>query len=132
MGQLMRGATLGWVLCATSICTLAIALAIGLGSGKTEQKLASSIIVAIDQESASAIVVEIDDNPSSPRAMAAEMAEVNAARATTDSKPSAGETKAESAVPQKLLIADAIRLKLNDPILRRGAHKDDLAAVETF
>jgi murein L,D-transpeptidase YcbB/YkuD len=49
-----------------------------------------------------------------------------------------GNEQAEEAVPvapvlpDKLFIIDTIRRKLNDPALRKGAHADDLAALEAF
>lgn len=120
------------LLCSAGICALAIALAFGLVSSKKEQELASAIVVEIERNEASAIVVEIDDNPPSPRAIPAEVAEVNAAQAANNEQPSIDKIGSEPEAPEKLYIANAIRLKLSDPILRKGSHSDDLAAVETF
>jgi murein L,D-transpeptidase YcbB/YkuD len=120
------------LLCAAAICALVASICIGLLAGNREQELTSFIVVEIESNSASAVVLEIDDNPFSSRAIAADIAEVNAAQGTSDEQLSLGRVSTKPEVPKELYIADAIRLELRNPILRNGAHSDDLAAVETF
>jgi murein L,D-transpeptidase YcbB/YkuD len=60
-------------------------------------------------------------------------AEGDASRPSAEETPAAAaENVAQAPAPDKLFIVDTIRLKLNDPALRKGAHADDLAALEAF
>ena len=116
----MRGRSLVAILGAAAICVLAVAFAAVWLAGGQQQETA-----------ASHVVIDIPDNPAALAAHEAQEAEIVA------SLPgAAGEAEEamapEPALPEKLFIADAIRLKLNDPALRDGAHADDLAAVEAF
>lgn len=103
----MRGWFSGVLFGAAGMCVLGLLLGLILIPGKSEEKSASTILVAVD------------DNPPSFETTEAENAEIAALPEML-------------AVPEKLFIADAIRLKLSDPTLGRGHHADDLAAVEAF
>jgi murein L,D-transpeptidase YcbB/YkuD len=84
----------------------------------------------------SGITVAIPDNP--PNVAATEAQEAGNVVAIPspepeEKAPAPEETAApEPTVPEKLQIADEIRVKLNDPTLRKGAHADDVAALEKF
>jgi len=119
----MRGrfsvATLG----AAGICLLAAVAVILFVAGEQPETAVSGKVIAIP------------DNPAALAATKAQEAE------QVVSLPGAGEAEdqaseeamaPEPAVPEKLQIADEIRLKLNDATLRKGAHADDLAALESF
>jgi len=84
----------------------------------------------------SGITVAIPDHPPTlapTEAQEAENAVAVPSPERQEEAPAPEETAApEPAVPEKLQIADEIRLKLNDPTLRKGAHADDVAAVEKF
>jgi len=84
----------------------------------------------------SGITVAIPDNPPTLPAAEAQEAENTVAVPSPEPQeeaPAPEETAAlEPAVPEKLQIADEIRVKLNDPTLRKGAHADDVAALEKF
>jgi len=113
----MRGRPLVAILGAAGVFVLVAALGLWLA--------------ASNQPQTAATIIDIPDNPAALAATEAQEAEVVA------SLPSAAdETPAvaaqDPALPEKLFIADTIRLKLNDPALRSGAHADDLAAVEAF
>jgi murein L,D-transpeptidase YcbB/YkuD len=119
----MRGRSSVAILGVAGICILVAIAAVLLVAPKQPETADSSITVAIP------------DNP----ALAATEAQgadsvVNTPNAAPEEEaPAPEETAApEPAVPEKLQIADEIRLKLNDPTLRKGAHVDDLAALEKF
>jgi murein L,D-transpeptidase YcbB/YkuD len=81
------------------------------------------------------IVVTIPDNPAALAATKAQEAEqVVSLPSAAEPKDQVSEeaTAAQPAPPEKLQIADEIRAKLNDATLRKGAHADDLAALESF
>lgn len=86
-------------------------------------------------------VIEIPDNPAALAAEDAQEVEIavlpNPAGAPVpeqeQEEPSAPAKPEETAeAPQDLLIADTIRQRLEDPILRQGHNADDVAAVSTF
>jgi L,D-transpeptidase YcbB len=86
----------------------------------------------------SSIEIQIPDNPAALAASDAQEAEAVAILPNAIEEPAEEEQVeeeeqvAEPAVPQELLIADTIRQTLDDPVLRQGAHPDDIAAVEAF
>lgn len=87
------------------------------------------------ETAASSIEIEIPDNPAALAANEAQEAEVVATLPSAIEEPvpeEEEEVAEEPAAPQELLIADTIRQKLSDPVLRQGAHPDDIAAVEAF
>lgn len=92
------------------------------------------------QESASpSIVVEIPDNPAALAANEAQEVEVavlpnvdEAPAEKPEQEPEQVQETAEPEAPQELLIADAIRQRLQDPVLQKGHHADDVAAVGSF
>jgi L,D-transpeptidase YcbB len=119
----MRGRSSVAILGAVAICILAAVAAVLFA--KREQPATAD----------SGIVVTIPDNPAALAATKAQEAEQvvslpNAAEPKDQVSEEA--TTARPAVPEKLQIADEIRAKLNDATLRKGAHADDLAALENF
>ena len=83
------------------------------------------------------IVLQIPDNPAAQAATQVQEPEAVVALPGGGDTQAAAEVPAAEeaavpAVPEKLFIADTIRSRLSDPALRRGAHADDLAAVEAF
>jgi murein L,D-transpeptidase YcbB/YkuD len=116
----MRGRSSVAILGAAVVLVLAAVLAVLLASGGRQETAASSIVVAIP------------DNPAALAANEAQEAELVAALPGATDEPAGEETGAAPAVAEKLFIADTIRLKLNDAALRRNAHADDLAAVESL
>jgi murein L,D-transpeptidase YcbB/YkuD len=114
----MRGRSPVAILGAAGVFVLAAAFAVWLAFGQRSET--------------AAVTVEIPDNPAALAASDVQEAEVVA------SLPGAAEDIATPAMeeapagPQKLFIADVIRLKIKDPALRQGAHADDLAALEAF
>ncbi|ODR98738.1 hypothetical protein AUC71_03885 [Methyloceanibacter marginalis] len=87
------------------------------------------------ETAAPGIEIKIDDNPAALAASEAQEAESVAmlpGAADEAVQEEAEEAMAEPAVPQELLITETIREKLSDPVLRQGAHPDDIAAVEAF
>ena len=114
------------------LCSLAIALGIGLLSDKREQQLGAAIVVDIEGQPPSAIAAEVDENPSSLQTAAAQIAEADATQSVADEQPSEEDLATEQEPAEKLFIRDAVRLKLTDPGLRKSVHSDDLAAIESF
>ena len=81
------------------------------------------------------IELEIPDNPAALAATEAQEADSVAMLPNATQEPSAEEdvaVVAEPTAPQELLIVDIIRQSLSDPVLRQGAHPDDVAALEAF
>jgi len=111
-------------LAAAGICLLAAVAAILFVTREQPETAASSKVIAIP------------DNPAALAATEAQEAEqvVSLPGAAAESEAPAPEEVAapEPAAPEKLQIADEIRAKLNDATLRKGAHADDLAALESF
>lgn len=102
---------------------LAAGFAVWAAGGKQPETAATSMIIAIP------------DNPAALAATEVQEAEVVASLpgAIDDTPAPAAEVMAsEPALAQKLFIADAIKLKLQDAGLRVGAHADDLAGLEAF
>jgi murein L,D-transpeptidase YcbB/YkuD len=117
----MRGRSLVAILGATGACVLAAAGVVWFAAGQQPETAAT------------AVIVDIPDNPATLAATKAQEAEVVVSLPSTIPAPVAEEARApEPAPPEKLLIVDTIRLKLNDAALRAGAHADDLAALEAF
>ncbi|MEZ5873412.1 MAG: L,D-transpeptidase family protein [Hyphomicrobiales bacterium] len=120
----MRGRSLVAILGAAGILGLAAALVVGLTAGEQPETAAT------------AVIIDLPDNPAALAATEAQEAEsVASLPSGADESPVELEeavVPAEPAVPEKLQIVDTVRLKLNDPALRKGAHPDDLAAAEAF
>ncbi|MGD9027685.1 MAG: hypothetical protein PVJ31_06900, partial [Methyloceanibacter sp.] len=114
------------------LCSVAIALGIGLLSDKREQQLGAAIVVDIEGQPPSAIAAEVDENPSSLQTAAAQIAEADATQSVADEQHSEEDLATEQEPAEKLFIRDAVRLKLTDPGLRKSVHPDDLAAIESF
>jgi L,D-transpeptidase YcbB len=116
----MRGRSLVAILGAAGVFALVTALAVWLAAGSQTQTATT--------------IVDIPDNPAALAATEAQEAEVIASLpSAADETPATEEVMAaEPGLPEKLLIADTIRTRLTDPALRKGAHADDLAAVEAF
>ena len=113
----MRGRSLVAILGAAGICVLAVAAAVWISAARQET-------------AGTSIVVDIPDNPAALAASKAQEAEVVAALpGTAEETPQASTAPA---APEKLFIVDTIRVRMQDPALRQGAHPDDLAALETF
>lgn len=118
----MRRRSLVTILGAAGVVGLVAVLAVVLGAGEQQEESA-----------ASSIVVSIPDNPISLAATEAQEAEVVAMLpGAEDEAPKQEGVAAEPETPQDLLIADAIRRTLDDPLLHKGAHADDIAAVKAF
>jgi L,D-transpeptidase YcbB len=83
------------------------------------------------ETAAPGIEIQIPDNPAALAATEAQEAD-NVALLPGSEEPAQEEEEAVAAAPQELLIADTIRQKLSDPVLRQNAHEDDVAAVEAF
>lgn len=119
----MRGQSLVAILGAAGVFVLAVILGI-LSMGGEQPETA-----------APGIEIKIDDNPAALAASEAQEAESVAMLPGAADEPvqeEEEEAMAEPAVPQELLITETIRGKLSDPVLRQGAHPDDIAAVEAF
>jgi len=116
----MRGRSLVAILGAAGVFVFVAALAVWLAAGNEPQTATT--------------IVDIPDNPAALAATEAQEAEVIASLPNAPDE-AAGEEEAMAPapdVPQELFIADTIRVRLEDPALRKGAHADDLAAVEAF
>jgi murein L,D-transpeptidase YcbB/YkuD len=119
----MRGQSLVAILGAAGVFVLAVILGV-LSMGGEQPETA-----------APGIEIKIDDNPAALAASEAQEAESVAMLPGAADEPvqeEEEEAMAEPAVPQGLLITETIREKLSDPVLRQGAHPDDIAAVEAF
>ncbi len=119
----MRGQSLVAILGAAGVFVLAVILGV-LSMGGEQPETA-----------APGIEIKIDDNPAALAASEAQEAESVAMLPGAADEPvqeEEEEAMAEPAVPQELLITETIREKLSDPVLRQGAHPDDIAAVEAF
>jgi murein L,D-transpeptidase YcbB/YkuD len=119
----MRGQSLVAILGAAGVLVLAVILGV-LSMGGEQPETA-----------APGIEIKIDDNPAALAASEAQEAESVAMLPGAADEPvqeEEEEAMAEPAVPQELLITETIREKLSDPVLRQGAHPDDIAAVEAF
>jgi len=118
----MRRPSLVTTLGAAGVLALAVVLAVVLGTGGQREETA-----------ATDIVVEIPDNPASLAATEVQEAEIVATLpGAGEEPPQQEEAAASSETAQDLLIADTIRQLLDDPLLHKGAHADDIAAVKTF
>jgi L,D-transpeptidase YcbB len=119
----MRGRSSVTILGAVAICILAAVAAVLFAKSERPETADSGLVVAI---------------PDNPAALAATKAQEAEQVVPLPSAPEPEEqvseeaTPAEPAVPEKLQIADEIRNKLSDATLRKGAHADDLAALENF
>lgn len=118
----MRGQSPVAILGAVGVLVLAAILGVLLVRGDQPETAASSIEIPI---------------PDNPAALAANEAQEAEAVAMLPSAPEPAEAEEEEVVeepaaPQELSIANTIREKLSDPVLRQGAHPDDVAAVEAF
>jgi len=119
----MRGRSSVAILGAVGICLVAAVAAVLFVRGKQPETAESDTVVAIP------------DNPAALAATKVQEAEHVVPLPSVPAEAEAPPEEAmapESAVPEKLQIADEIRLKLNDATLRKGAHADDLAALESF
>ncbi len=119
----MRGRSSVAILGAAGICLVAAVAAVLFVRGKQPETAESDTVVAIP------------DNPAALAATKVQEAEHVVPLPSVPAEAEAPPEEAmapESAVPEKLQIADEIRLKLNDATLRKGAHADDLAALESF
>ena len=81
---------------------------------------------------------QAEDSPNQPVDDASIAAKETTAPAATVPEPQAevdaSKSTAEAAAgaPEKLHLVDILRSKLTDPVLRKGAHPDDLTALEAF
>jgi len=118
----MRGQSPVAILGAVGVLVLAAILGVLLVRGDQPETAASSI------------EIPIPDNPAALAANQAQEAEAVAMlpRAPEPAEAEEEEVVEEPAAPQELSIANTIREKLSDPVLRQGAHPDDVAAVEAF
>lgn len=117
----MRGQSLVAILGAAGLFVLAVILGVLAMRGDQPETAAPGVELAIP------------DNPAALAANEVQEAD-NVAMLPGAEEEAAAEEEAvaEPSAPQELLIADAIRQKLGDPVLRQNAHEDDVAAVEAF
>ena len=118
----MRRRSLVTILGAAGVVGLAAVVAVVLGSGGQR-----------DETAASSTVVDIPDNPAALAAKEAQDADIVAVLPGAEEEPPAQEEAvAEPEAPQDLSIAGPIRESLEDPLLLKGAHADDIVAVKAF
>ncbi len=118
---MLRRVTVG-VLGTAGAVVLAAALGAWLGAGpghEPRHHAAAAVVIDIpgDAKFATSVVIAIPDNPPEP--------------VETASLPDAATSQPEPPAPVGLS-PDAVRAKLQDAALRKGAHQDDLAALDAF
>lgn len=115
----MRRRSVVTILGAATLLGLIALLAVQLATGEQREETA-----------AADIVVAIPDNPASLAATEVQDAEVVAV--LPGAEPPQEDAGEASDAPQDLRITDTIRQLLDDPLLHKGAHADDIAAVKAF
>ena len=120
----MRGHFLVAVLLFTA---QALALAVG-GSARAEDAAAPESVPAVTQSTPAAPPADLPPTQSAPAVQPASDPSTAPAAEPPTAQPS---STAEHALPVDAVVA-AIRTKLADPSLRKGANPDDLAALEAF
>lgn len=112
------------VLATAGAVVLAAALGAWLGAGTAHEpdRIATAVVLDIpeDAQFATSVVIAIPDNPPAGPGL------------HTASLPDAASALPEPEPPANGLSADAVRGKLKDAALRKGAHEDDLAALDAF
>jgi murein L,D-transpeptidase YcbB/YkuD len=113
------------VLATAGAIVLAVALGAWLGGGPSHEpgQVATAVVIDIpeDAQFATSVVIAIPEMPAPEPPM------------QTASLPDAASTATQhEPPPQDALSADSVRAKLQDQALRKGAHEDDLAALDAF
>ncbi len=125
----MRERSLVAILGSAGVIVVAVALAVLSLMGERTETASPSI------------VVEIPDNPAAPSAKESQEVEIAVLPKPAGAPVPEQEEETvelnqkseETAGPaQDLLIADTVRQRLEDPVLRQGHHADDIAAVSAF
>ena len=132
----MRERSLVAILGLAGVVVVAAILGVVSLRGDRSETASPSIVIEIPDNpaalAATEVEIDIPDNPAARAATEAQEAETVAMQPGAAEEPVQQQEEQTAEAPHELLIADAIRQRLEDPVLRKGHHADDIAAVESF